>query len=51
MEENKTDDTFDINNMASMCECTGLIPSGIADEEEAENYGELYGIHKPKPSK
>ncbi|HEY8419503.1 MAG TPA: hypothetical protein VIL03_03625 [Clostridia bacterium] len=43
------EDTFyDINNLASMSECTGLIPSGIESEEEAENYGKLYGIHKNK---
>ena len=43
------EDTFyDINSLASMSECTGLIPSGIESEEEAESYGELYAIHKNK---
>ncbi|NLC17253.1 MAG: hypothetical protein GX756_05170 [Clostridiales bacterium] len=45
----KGEDTFyDISNLASMSECTGLIPSGIENDEEAENYGELYSIHKNK---
>ncbi|HEY8424184.1 MAG TPA: hypothetical protein VIL23_05470 [Clostridia bacterium] len=46
---NDRDDTFyDINTIASMSECTGLIPSAIESEEEAEHYGELYSIHKNK---
>ena len=43
------EDTFyDLNNLASRSECTGLTPSGIESEEGAENYGKLYGIHKNK---
>lgn len=41
---------YDINNMASMSECTGLIPSAVEDESEADAYGELYSIHEQKPT-
>ena len=46
MNNNNDDMTYDINNLASMSECTGLIPSDIETEEQAASYGELYGIHK-----
>lgn len=42
---------YDVNNMASYTECTGLIPRCIEGENEAENYAELYSIHKPIPQK
>ncbi len=41
----------DIQNLASAYECTGLIPSQVLDEAEAENYARLYAIHKQKPTK
>ena len=34
--------------VASMMECTGLVPSAVIDEAEAKAYGELYSIHPPK---
>ncbi len=48
-EKTETDNTFyDTETVASATECTGLAPSAILDGEEAESYGELYSIHKPK---
>ena len=44
--KHKDDITYDVTNLASMSECTGLIPSAIEDEEQANAYGELYGIHQ-----
>lgn len=29
-------------NACSACDCTGLIPSAIKDENQAESYEELY---------
>lgn len=29
-------------NACSACDCTGLIPSAITDESEAESYEQLY---------
>ncbi|HEY8390872.1 MAG TPA: hypothetical protein VIL26_08020 [Clostridia bacterium] len=43
---NKDDITYDVNNLASMSDCTGLIPSGIETDEQADAYEELYGIHQ-----
>ncbi len=40
---------YDIENVASITECTGLIPSALKDEEEADSYQDLYSIHKQKP--
>jgi hypothetical protein len=41
---------YDLENVASITECTGLIPSALKDEEEADAYGDLYSIHKQIPS-
>jgi len=41
---------YDVNNMASANECTGLIPAAITKDSEAEAYEELYPIH-PEPDK
>ncbi len=47
----KQDEPFyDLENVASITECTGLIPSALKDEEEADAYGDLYSIHKQIPS-
>jgi len=40
----------DIHKVAASTECTGLIPSAVESEEEAENYQQLYGIHKQRPA-
>lgn len=42
--------SYDLEKVASTTECTGLIPSAVKDEEEAEAYGELYPIHRQIPS-
>ncbi len=39
----------DCDNVASITECTGLIPTPPVNEEEAEAYTDLYTI--PKPAK
>ena len=41
----------DVNNEVSSMDCTGLIPSEIQDEADAESYDELYSIHGPGPNK
>lgn len=48
-EKQEADTFYDISNMASMSECTGLIPAAVENEEESAAYGELYAIHKPEP--
>ncbi len=40
---------YDIENVASITECTGLIPSALKDEEEADAYRDLYSIHRQVP--
>ena len=42
------DPFFEIANVTSTTECTGLVPAGIEDNAEADSYGELYAIHPPK---
>ncbi len=46
----KDDHYYDLDKVASITECTGLIPSALMDEEEAESYRDLYSIHKQIPS-
>lgn len=41
---------YDLENVASITECTGLIPSALMDEEEADAYRDLYSIHKQVPT-
>ena len=41
---------YDIEKVASITECTGLIPAALKDEEEAKSYQDLYSIHKQIPS-
>ena len=42
--------TYDLEKVASTTECTGLIPSAVMDEEEADSYRDLYAIHRQIPS-
>ncbi|MBR6571592.1 MAG: hypothetical protein IKK75_14175 [Clostridia bacterium] len=39
---------WDVENLASATECTGLVPSAIQTSEEAEDYANLYAIHLQK---
>lgn len=41
---------LETENLASATECTGLTPAAIQTPDEAENYSELYCIHKQKPA-
>lgn len=41
------DDLYDINIMASANDCTGLIPTPPASEQQADSYTEMYAIPKP----
>lgn len=44
------DDSFpELNNVASMTDCTGLIPAPVEDESEAKAYQKLQPITKQKP--
>ena len=39
---------FDVEELASASECTGLIPAAVQTPEEGQNYAELYAIHEQK---
>lgn len=41
---------FEENVTVSSTECTGIAPSGITDDTEAEEVSHLYSIHKPESS-
>ncbi len=41
------DSLYDIKSMASANDCTGLIPSAPASEEEADSYTDMYPIPRP----
>ena len=41
----------EVENLASATECTGLIPSAIQNESDAEHYARLFAIHQQKPDK
>jgi hypothetical protein len=47
------DPFYDLNQVASFTECTGLMPSLPQNEEEDENYADLFATHdthRKKPS-
>lgn len=42
-------DTFyDTVKISSATECTGLAPAAVINQDQAEEYGEMYAIHAPK---
>lgn len=41
---------WDVEDLASATECTGLVPSAIQTPVEAETYARLYAIHRQKPA-
>ena len=36
--------------VASATECTGLSPSAVLSEQEADEYARLYSVHRQRPS-
>lgn len=44
------DPLFDIQQAASMTECTGILPAQIGTEDEAENIAALQSVHPVQPS-
>lgn len=38
-----------LSNAASTQDCTGLIPSGVVNEDELEAYEEVYHYQPPRP--
>lgn len=40
------DDWYDIDTLASANDCTGLIPTPPATEDEAESYAEMMNVPK-----
>ena len=38
-----------VENLASVTECTGLTPTAVLNEAEAESYARLYAIHEQRP--
>ena len=45
---NLEDDFFDLDTVACATECTGLIPTPPASDEEAESDTEIYAIPQPE---
>ena len=39
---------WNVEELASATECTGLVPTAIQTPEEAEDYAQLYAIHTQK---
>ncbi len=48
--EGEKDPIFDIQQAASMTECTGILPAQIGTDEEAESIADLESIHPVQPS-
>ena len=48
MKRKSEDPIFDVEKVASVTECTGLIPSLPQSESEDENYARLYATHSAK---
>ena len=44
----KDDSLFNIQQAASMTECTGLLPAQVETPEEKRNIADLGAIHPPK---
>ena len=40
---------WDVEDLASATECTGLTPAAVQTDGEAESYARLYAIHRQKP--
>lgn len=51
--DKERDPFFDAEQVASLTECTGLMPALPKDAQQDVNYAELYAIHcaKRKPEK
>jgi len=46
----ENDPFYDVGSgAASTNECTGLVPAAVENEEQSHAYGELGGIHPPRP--
>ena len=41
---------YDVEELASATECTGLTPAAVQSPEEGEAYAQLYAIHQQKPA-
>lgn len=46
MDENRDNPFYDVENVASYTECTGLMPALPGTEEQDENLASLYAVHK-----
>ena len=44
-EDDADRDFDDINSVASSMDCTGLTPTIVTDDEEADSYTDIYKIH------
>lgn len=40
----------EVENLASVTECTGLVPAAVQTPEEGSSYAQLYAIHEQKPA-
>ncbi len=48
--EREKDHMFDIQQAASMTECTGILPAQIGTDEEAESIAALESVHPVQPA-
>lgn len=46
----KDDPFYNLSRTASANDCTGLTPSAVGDEQQAEAYASLYAVHRLKPA-
>ncbi len=44
------DPFYDVQQAASMTECTGILPAQIGNDEEAESIAALESVHPVQPS-
>jgi hypothetical protein len=40
---------YDVENLASASECTGIAPAPVQNDAEADATAALYAIHRPQP--
>lgn len=48
MDENRENPFYEVQDVASYTECTGLMPALPRSEEQDENLASLYAVHKGK---
>ncbi len=49
LEDRNGDSVFTLTNAATVMECTGLIQVPPENEDELENYADIYSFSQPEP--